>query len=84
MGRVKIFLDLDGVLVDFVGGVHRAFGKEYSYNSAPIKWNFFEDWAPKVNFRDFDLACTVDFWANLDWMHDGREILREIDERLNT
>jgi len=82
MGRVKIFLDLDGVLVDFVGGIHRAFGKEYSYNSAPIKWNFFKDWEPKISFRSFNFVCTVDFWANLDWMHDGREILQEINAKL--
>ena len=84
MGHMKIFLDLDGVLVDFVGGIHRAFGKEYSYNSAPIKWNFFEHWSPKVYSCDINRACTVDFWANLDWMCDGREILREIDKKLGT
>ncbi|RKY06079.1 MAG: hypothetical protein DRP65_12230 [Planctomycetota bacterium] len=83
MGHMKIFLDLDGVLVDFVGGIHRAFGKEYSYNSAPIKWNFFEHWSPKVHSCDINRACTVDFWANLDWMCDGREILRKIDEELD-
>lgn len=53
-----LFLDLDGVLVDFDKGVQRVCGK------APMDLEPRQMW-PR-------LARTIDFYANLDWMPDGK------------
>jgi 5'(3')-deoxyribonucleotidase len=68
---MKIFLDMDGVLVDFVSGAHRAFNKHYDH-AAPLVWEFFKEWG--VSFKEFDAKCDIDFWDLLDWMPDGPEI----------
>ena len=77
----KWFLDMDGVLLDFVSAIHKKFDKEYRYG-VPLEWEFFEQWSPPVAFKDFDAVCDIDFWATLPWMHDGREILREVRKRI--
>lgn len=76
-----VFLDMDGVLVDFVEGTYRAFGKKYHCDDLPrpMEWNYFKDWG--LYFQEFDAACTADFWAGLRWMHDGKEILSMIEEK---
>ena len=75
-----VFLDMDGVLVDFVEGTYRAFGKKYYYGDLPrpMAWNYFKYWG--LYFQEFDAACTADFWAGLRWMHDGKEILSMLEE----
>ena len=75
---VQILLDLDGVLVDFMGGIHRALGGppidpwQWTYN----KWEWYKDlgWT----FEQMNAVCTFDFWANLKWTPDGHDILREV------
>ncbi len=58
--QYTLFLDLDGVLVDFEKGVESLFGK--SIDAIPPK----QMW-PR-------LARTADFYNTLDWMPDGREL----------
>ena len=55
-----LFLDLDGVLVDFNKGVKKIFGKEAG------------DMKPRQLWAG--LARCVDFYANLEWMPDGRQL----------
>lgn len=67
MKKYKIYQDLDGCLVDFENGYHQ-------YTGVPCKGVLGEDgnW---VNGPDFwKLIDYVDFWAELDWMSDGREL----------
>ena len=80
-----VFLDVDGVMVDFIGGLHRAMDAPYSYDPYPYKkglWNMLDairpfDFTPIVpSFEECDACCTQEFWANLKWMHDGCDILR--------
>ena len=75
---MKIFLDLDGVLVDFVSGIHEVFDEQYKYGD-PLEWNFFKKFG--VTFDIVNEACCVDFWADLHWMHDGRLILDEVQRK---
>ncbi len=70
---MKLFLDMDGVLVNFNKGIHDAFNKPYDYATLSSKWTFWNDW-PNVTFDMVDDACTHEFWAELPWMHDGEEI----------
>lgn len=67
-----VFCDLDGVLVDFNGSATAIIGAE----NPPKKWRWYEDY--EDGFRRVNDACTWQFWANLDWMHDGHDILRAV------
>jgi len=78
-----VFLDMDGVMVDFLGGLHRALGVPYQYDQYPYekgKWNMltdikgFED--IPATFEQCNDCCTTNFWANLEWMPDGHDIMR--------
>ena len=62
-----LYLDMDGVLVDFEGGYQKKYGKtikevaeEEGNKAAYDKW----------------LASGIQFWANLDWLHGGQELLK--------
>ena len=71
----KIYLDLDGVLVNFVKGTYDALGKKYEYEKVPC-WSYFKEWG--ITFDQFNAVCEADFWRRLAWMHDGREILAAV------
>ncbi len=72
-----VFLDMDGVLVNFRKGVHDAFNKPYDYSTLSKKWTFWNDW-PEVTLEMVNSACNLLFWTNLEWTEGGRDILRTI------
>jgi len=72
-----IYLDLDGVITDFVGGVCRAFNKPNPYPELTRDYTFWNAW-PEISTKDVDAICTTDFWINLDWVRDGHDILRTV------
>jgi len=66
------FVDMDGVLVDFVAGVLKHFGREHIPHR-DIQWGIEEQ-----------MGCTKDefwgqlghlFWANLPWTNEGKALL---------
>ena len=63
-----IYLDMDGVLTDFVGGVFNLFGKQYVEEDYPLgKWKFFEDWGiTESEFWQRVHQCGPHFWETLD------------------
>ena len=80
-----VFLDMDGVLVNFLGGLHKSLNVPYSYENYPYekgKWNMLTDIKGfddiPATFNQCNDCCDTLFWQHLDWMHDGREILRVI------
>lgn len=78
------FLDLDGVLTDFVGAATKAHDLQYPPYPEPGNHNMPEAYGLKDDatfWRKFD---TEDFWANLDWMPDGREILKLVESAFST
>jgi 5'(3')-deoxyribonucleotidase len=74
-----ILLDLDGVLVDFTGGINKVLGEP----KTPIDhWNCWDCYG--VSEHEFWRACdSRAFWANLDWTPDGAEILRILETRFD-
>ena len=83
-----VYLDLDDVLVDFMKGLHKALSIPYNYFNYPYKKG---DWDilghqiilndELVTFEQCDACCDMAFWINLEWMHDGRDILRTIMDK---
>ncbi len=79
-----VFLDMDGILTDFVGAIHNTFNEPYDYNNSVITWNFWEKWTQQVVKHENIVAkCDVNFWANLKWMHDGQSILKVVQEKFS-
>ena len=76
-----IFLDMDGVITDFVGGVCRALGKAYPYPDETRDYTFWHTW-PDISTKDVSAICNQEFWHNLEWMSDGRDTLRSIMDTL--
>lgn len=73
-----VFLDVDGVLANFRKGIHEAFVKPYNYPTLSPKWKFWDDW-PDVTFEMVNGVCDTLFWRNLEWIHDGYDILTAIE-----
>lgn len=77
----RCFLDIDGVLADWAGGVHRALGIPYDprvwpYKKGPEGWHWHDEvgWT----FNAVNQLCNYDFWENLNWTFDGHDILRVV------
>jgi len=87
VGRIEmiktVFLDIDGVLANFRKGIHDAFNKPYDYLTLSKKWKFWDDW-PDVTFEMVNAACNIKFWAGLEWIHDGKDILMAIRKIFNS
>lgn len=58
--KYKVFVDLDGVLVDFDAGVEALFGRKPDDLPPPVLWS--------------RLAKTPGFYDTLEWMADGRTL----------
>ena len=79
------FLDVDGVLADFVGGCCEVFGisREYLYERWPPGiWNFH----PSLQITEDQFWADIDaqgikFWRNLEPMPDMADILQVVEER---
>lgn len=74
------FLDLDGVLVDFVGGALKLHGRELPYEQT--EWNFQHQLG--IPAEEFWPPMGHDFWAGLEWTADGKEILAGLEDIFET
>lgn len=71
-----IFLDLDGVLVDFVGpalALHRK-----AIPPRDVRWNFPDQVG--IPQEAFWKPLGFDFWANLPWTREGRALLEAVED----
>ena len=76
-------LDVDGILANFNEGAFRALGIHYYYEHPALhEWEWYEYF--NILIEELDLVCTTDFWAGLQWMPDGREILNMIEKEFAT
>lgn len=77
---MKCLLDLDGVLVDFVGGICRAHGQPNIYADGKNRGLYGMEEIMGLSATKFWEPANEEFWASLDWMPDGREILAAAEE----
>lgn len=82
------YLDMDGVIIDFLGGLHKALGSPYSYVDYPYKkgkWSMLTDIKVfddiPVTFEECNDCCTATFWRRLEWMYDGLDIFTAVFNR---
>lgn len=76
---MKVLLDLDGVLVDFVKGVCKLHGKEDPYTDEKNHgvWNLETIFG--IELTQFWKGMEHDFWYNLPAMQDAFEILEAVE-----
>lgn len=71
---MKVFLDMDGVLVDFVSSVNKLMGIPENIPATTRNW--WENY--NITFEQVNKYCTIDFWENLAWLPDGKKILTAV------
>ncbi len=76
---MKVFLDMDGVLVDFRRGVCEFFRRD----DPATNWTFWENWEG-VATRDVDDICGSHFWSQLHWTSEGIDIEQAVRDKFNT
>ena len=76
--QLVCFVDLDGVLVDFVGPALRLHGKDLA--PLEVRWNFPEQVGfTRETLGQFWDALDQPFWRSLPWTHEGRDLLRGVE-----
>lgn len=79
---MRCFLDVDGVLANFNKRAFEALGLPYSYDHPALReWHWYEYF--DLNFDELDSVCTADFWAGIQWMPDGRDILALVESKFD-
>lgn len=71
-------IDLDGVLVDFHNAAIRL--HDLPVDPDTVGWDLFSG---HMTAEDFWKPLGYDFWAGLDWIADGRQILRAAERHFS-
>lgn len=76
--KITCYLDMDGLLTDFVLAAHRAHGRERDLDPASIKWDFNE--ALGIPAKEFYTPMGYDFWKGVPWTREGKEFLARVEQ----
>jgi 5'(3')-deoxyribonucleotidase len=81
---VKILLDMDGVLADFVGGISKAHGRPSPFDDPQHhgKYEMTEIWGMEV--AEFWKPTDEEFWASLEPTSEATEIVRLATDAVGT
>jgi hypothetical protein len=68
----KIYLDLDGVLTDFIGSINKMFHVKN-----------FKDWKKMKSKKRWEkiTAEGIRFWSKMPWTHDGRRLWNYLKDK---
>ena len=75
--QYKIYCDMDGVLVDFDKGYKALTSKETSHVDVQGKNEF---WSTFKQGLENKKMSEKDYWANLEWMPDGKDLWDHIKQ----
>lgn len=75
MNRPVAFIDLDGVLVDFVAGAKAAHGKDIPHRDC--RWGLEEQFG--LTKDEFWAPLDYNFWVNLPWTEEGYLLLSGVE-----
>jgi len=75
--QYKIYCDMDGVLVDFDKGYQTLTGKETHHVDVQGKSEFWDAFRSGLENKKMQ---EKDYWANLQWMPDGKELWDHIKQ----
>ncbi len=75
--QYKIYCDMDGVLVDFDRGYKELTGKETHHVDVQGKNEFWDTFRQGLENKKMQ---EKDYWANLQWMPDGKELWDHIKQ----
>lgn len=78
---MKVLLDLDGVLVNFVKGAETIHGLSGFYSDPQNHGNWHFDKASGLSGNQFWGPLGTAFWAGLPWMEDGKAILDFLERK---
>lgn len=77
MGSIKVLVDMDGVVSDFVRGICQAHAREWPYSDpkhvGPQGWGLESIFG--MSAAEFWSKCDYDFWLGLDLMPEAEEIV---------
>ena len=79
MSQFTCFLDLDGVLADFVAGACKFFGKDIPHSE--VKWDLEQQFG--LTRSDFWNPLGKDFWANLPPCPEMGEVIRVVEKHFD-
>lgn len=63
---MKVFLDMDGVIADFVGAIHKAHGREYCYADPEARGQFEIEPIWGVTPQEFWSKDSYELWAEMN------------------
>lgn len=73
--KLQIFLDMDGVIADFVGAIHKAHGREYCYSDLAVRGQFEIPPIWGCTAEEFWKPDSSEFWDSIEPMPDAGEIV---------
>lgn len=76
---MRALIDLDGVLVDFVGGMCKFHNKENPYYKDENHGDFSLGGLLGLSNKEF-FNVPKSFWARLAWISDGKDMLKIIED----
>lgn len=78
-----VYLDMDGVITDFTGGLFRHFNVPAISNDIK-RWNFFTDFGLDETVVSEFLSTSREFWANLEWTPEGKVLFSTLYQMYGT
>jgi len=69
--KYVMFVDLDGVLVNFDKGYQKLTGKSTHHADVQVKKDFWKTFNNSIKSQN---TSEFKYWSELEWMHDGKQL----------
>lgn len=81
MPREIGFLDMDGVIADFVGAIHKAHGREYCYSDPSVRGRFEIEEIWGISTNEFWSTDSYEFWDGVQPTPEAEGIVSLVSDR---